>query len=83
MSFEFTDEEKALILRNRQIAANRKTIERQRIFALETAVKYETWLQENKCSSTFSTFVDEFGYQAADSLVFKQVEAIRNAAVIS
>jgi hypothetical protein len=80
--FEVTEHEKKLILQMRRDEANRKTIQRQRLFAMETAAKYEAWLQENNRGSTFSTFVDEFGYQAADKLVFEQVEAIRLAAVI-
>lgn len=82
MTFEITEAEKTLILQRRQQDANLKTIQRQRLFALETAAKYEAWLQENKRGSSFSTFVDEFGYQAADKLVFGQVELIRFAAVI-
>jgi hypothetical protein len=82
MIFEITEPEKKLILQMRQDEANRKTIRRQRLFALETAAKYEAWLQENNRRSSFSTFVDEFGYQATDKLVFEQVESIRHAAVI-
>jgi hypothetical protein len=82
MIFEITESEKKLILQMRRDEANRKTIQRQRVFALETALKYETWLQENKRGSSFSTFVDEFGCQVADKLVFEQVESIRHAAVI-
>ncbi|MCF7963989.1 MAG: hypothetical protein K9L79_00450 [Methylobacter tundripaludum] len=81
-AFDVTEDEKKQILQRRQHEANLKTIQRQRLFALETAAKYEAWLQENNRGSTFSTFVDEFGYQAADKLVFGQVEAIRLAAVI-
>jgi long-subunit acyl-CoA synthetase (AMP-forming) len=82
MIFEITESEKKLILQMRRDEANRKTIQRQRLFALEIAAKYEAWLQENNRGSSFSTFVDEFGYQVADKLVFEQIEAIRHAAEI-
>jgi hypothetical protein len=48
---------------------------------LRLATEWESWLQRNRRGSTFSTFVDEFGYDeiGADT-IYRRVEAVRQMA---
>lgn len=78
---DITEEERALILANRQKAIE---IQAQKVLMqtmLEIAARYEAWLQEQGCRSSFSTFVNEFGYDKNDSqAMFRYVEHLRGEA---
>jgi len=63
-------EEKAEILRRRDTAQRRHTAHLNNVALLRIAADYLDWLYINGRGSTFSTFVDEFGY---DSLLAKSV----------
>ncbi|MDO9163571.1 MAG: hypothetical protein U1E13_04775 [Methylophilaceae bacterium] len=63
-------EEKAEILRRRDTAQRRHTAHLNNLALLRIAADYLDWLYINGRGSTFSTFVDEFGY---DSLLAKSV----------
>lgn len=76
-----TDAERELILQRRAEQERAAVALAERRAILDIASRYEAWLQDNGRGSTFSTFVDEFGYDdigAGD--VFSRVEAIRAAA---
>jgi hypothetical protein len=78
---ELTEEEQNLILKRREEIAALEETRRVKLLTLETAAKYEAWLQQEGRGSTFSTFVDEFGYDEHDaSSMFKRVEVLRAAA---
>ena len=52
-----------------------------RLMAIRVAAEYEEWLQENGRFDSFSTFINEFGYQKPDgSLMHEYVKRIRDAA---
>lgn len=80
-NLELTDEERAMVLKRRDEARRASEARAATRAALQIAAEYESWLQDNGRGSTFSTFVNEFGYDklgAGD--VFRRVEAIRAAA---
>lgn len=80
-TIELTEDEQKLILKRRYEIAAKEESRRVKLQSIETAAKYEAWLQNEGRGSTFSTFVDEFGYDEHDaSAVFRRVEAIRVAA---
>lgn len=60
-------------------AALEKKRKRERVTViLKTAWEYDVWLTSNRRGSSFSTFVNEFGFDGNDSSsVFKEVEATR------
>lgn len=51
--------------------------------ALHVSLRYQCWLSRNRQGSSYSTFVNAFGYQQSDcSEMFRVVEKIRAAAEI-
>lgn len=52
---------------------------------LATALEYEKWLQKNGAGNSFSTFVDEFGYERTDQIrvkiIYDCVNTLRRAAL--
>lgn len=72
------DEERDLILRNRAIKDEARARDELRIRILKTALEYEAWLQCHGRGSSFSTFVDEFGFdENGNAALFKSVEMVR------
>ncbi|WP_155931059.1 hypothetical protein [Methylomonas sp. 11b] len=68
------NEEKAEILKQRELAKWRHTAHLNNVALLRIAADYLDWLYINGRGSTFSTFVDEFGYDSKlASAVFNQV----------
>lgn len=78
MLINLTEDERALILRRREKAEAEALALLAKLQVIETAAKYEAWLQSNKRGSSFSTFVNEFGYQEAGAdVMFFRVENVR------
>ena len=76
-----TKEEKAIILSRRNEQRKIEEIQSKRLQILQISFDYEKWLIENGRFSSFTTFVDEFGYDEKDNaIIFKQVESIRHHA---
>lgn len=73
LAIKFDDEEIEIIKKHR--AAKEKSDLRfnNRIKALDIARKYDIWLRKNGRGSSFSTFVDEFGFEGDDSFFMYQV----------
>lgn len=75
-----TESERAMVLQRREQEAKEAKNRAFRLKALGIAADYEAWLQTNNRGSTFSTFVEEFGYdELGADYVFRHVEAIRAA----
>lgn len=78
---ELTDQEKQIIIAHRKKLEERELRKRYAVFCLETAYKYEKWLQENGFGSTYSTFCDDFGFAGWGDIsrnsTFEKVEKIR------
>lgn len=62
-----TEEERQLILKHRAEKASYEEKHPLRIKVLDLTRRYDEWLYKNGCGDTFSTFVDEFGYDAHDA----------------
>lgn len=81
MEMEFTDEEKQLIL---QIRSQKRKEEEDRQFqqsALKVTSMWLDWSARDGSGLTFSTFVNEFGYEEQDGKeMFSAVERILVAA---
>lgn len=76
-----TESERALIIQRREDEKKAAEARASRRSALRVAADYEAWLQDNGRGSTFSTFVNEFGYdEAGAGDVFRRVETIRQVA---
>lgn len=77
-STDLTQEEINLILGHREKQKERARERKNRIHLLDIAKKYEEWLQDNNRGSSFSTFMDEFGFSGLIAKdVFRLVEEIR------
>lgn len=76
-----TDSELEIVLKLREKNARATNERALKLDMLRLAAEYEFWLQNNCMGSTFSTFIDGFGYdKVGASGVFRRVEAIREAA---
>lgn len=77
-----TDSELEIVLKLREKNARATNERALKLDMLRLAAEYEFWLQNNCMSSTFSTFMDGFGYGKVGAPgVFRRVEAIREAAL--
>ena len=73
-----TDEEIKIIHKHREEKAAVAQRLWEKLKILELAMKFEKWLQDNGRGPSFSTFVNEFGYEEKDaSSIFKAVMVIR------
>ena len=61
-----TDDEIYLIRSLRAEQAALAALQSRRMKALDTAASYGRWLFENGAGTSFSTFINEFGYQERD-----------------
>ena len=80
-TMQLDDDEIALIERHR--TEKRKRVERDSfaLVALKIAAGYEEWLQREGLGDSFSTFVNEYGYQGKNAgRMHEAVKAIRQAA---
>ncbi len=68
--FNRLNEEKAEILRRRELSQQRHTAHLNNVALLRIAADYLDWLYINGRGSTFSTFGNEFGF---DSMLAKKV----------
>lgn len=59
---ELTPSEEKMILESRQKQKYFLKRKASALHLLKTAYEYETWLQEHGRGSSFTTFLDEFGY---------------------
>lgn len=76
-----SDEEINLINDHRAQKAKKLHLDKSRRRVLHVALQYRLWLARKGRGSSFSTFVDEFGYQERDcSEIFRVVENILSAA---
>jgi hypothetical protein len=64
MPLELTEEEEQLVLKKRKGEAQKKQARELALCCIRTAHKYALWLEENGAGDTYSTFCDEFGYEA-------------------
>lgn len=80
MALILTPEEKALILNNREKANRASKKAEMKLRVLKIAGNYESWLQANGRGSSFSTFVEEFGFDEPGAAeFFRRVEKVRAA----
>lgn len=76
-----TDDEVKLIENNRAKKAQQEWRINNRIKTLVTALRYDKWLKKNGRGSSFSTFVNEYGYEDKDaSDMYKVVKEVIQAA---
>ncbi|MDI1278029.1 hypothetical protein [Methylobacter sp.] len=76
-----SDEELEIIQKHRDKKEKVSLRFNNRIKALETARAYDIWLRENGMLSSFSTFMNDFGYEEEDaSFMYKVVKEILAAA---
>lgn len=61
-----TEDEIELILARRAEKAAIERLQARRMKALETTARYGRWLFENGYGTSFSTFINQFGYQEHD-----------------
>lgn len=81
MNMELTASEQEMIRKHRAAQAADAERRSARRVTLDTASRYEAWLQDHGRGSTFSTFVDEFGYNGKDvAEMFRKVEKVISAA---
>lgn len=79
---DLTDEELSIVRRHREEKAARAASQALRLSALKLAAEYDEWLSTNGRGSSFSTFVDEFGYEESDcSLMYRIVQKLRETAL--
>ena len=64
MPLELTEEEEQLILKKREEETLKKQAREKALRLIRTAHGYAVWLEENGAGDTYSTFCDEFGYEA-------------------
>lgn len=75
------EDEIALIERHRAEKKKRKDRDNFALLALKVAAGYEEWLQREQEGDSFSTFVNQYGYQGGDaSKLHDVIKAIRAAA---
>jgi len=75
---DLTQEEINLILEYREKQKKRARERKNRLHILDIAKKYEEWLQDNRMGSTFTVFIDGFGFSSPIATdVFRHVEEIR------
>ncbi|WP_220814082.1 hypothetical protein [Pseudomonas paralcaligenes] len=78
--FDLDEEERALIYAHRQQKEQAREQRMLRLRVLELALRYETWLQKQGRGSSFSTFVNEFGYDdPGGKHLYTLVQAVRDA----
>lgn len=81
---ELTEQEKDMVLEHRKKQVVLTSQKRYALFCLETAYRYEQWLQANSNGSTYSTFCNDFGFDSwgdySRSQTFATVEIIRELA---
>ena len=81
---ELTEQEERMIIEHRQAKEVRESRKRYALFVLETAHKYEKWLQETGNGSTYSTFCNDFGFggwgEISRNDTFNTVEDLRELA---
>lgn len=63
---ELTDEEKRVILERRKAKEQAEKRELDTRHLLNTAFRFLYWLDENGAGATFSTFCDDFEYEAKE-----------------
>jgi hypothetical protein len=85
MSIELSEAEGEMILENRKKQEEFLRRKTSALHLLKTAYDYETWLQAHGRESSFTTFLDEFGYDGIEgktsAMVFKQVSYLRESAL--
>ncbi|MCL7420845.1 MAG: hypothetical protein M8364_08085 [Methylobacter sp.] len=75
-----SDEELKIIQKHREAQAKKHRRYENRIKALEIALEYDIWLRDHGRRSSFSTFVNEFGYEEEDSsFMYGVVEEVLEA----
>jgi hypothetical protein len=79
-TMELTDSEAAHIEEMRQKDQAEKEYRKTTLEILRTAYEYENWLQKNGYGSSYSTFCDDFGY-GADQTLYNAVEKVRTTAI--
>lgn len=80
-SLELTELELEMIRRHRAAQAVDAARRTARRVTLDVASRYEAWLQSNDRGSSYTTFVDEFGYDEKDAgEMFRKVETVILAA---
>ena len=47
-------------------AAKRREVRERTLHVLDVAMRYATWMDETGIGDTYSTFCDDFGYEAVD-----------------
>ena len=78
---ELTAEEVSMVKRHREKIAMEKASNELLIRVLVATADYEKWLQENSAGSSYTTFLDDFGYQGVDpKMTFNFVEHLRRKA---
>lgn len=65
---DLTQTEKDLILARRAQEAEDTARAHYRLHVLDVAHRFATWKAENGAGSSFTTFCDDFGYEAPDGV---------------
>jgi len=63
---ELTDEEKRIVMEHRKVKEQAKKHERDIRNLLYTAFRFRFWLDDNGAGATYSTFCNDFGYEAKE-----------------
>lgn len=78
---QLDDDEIALVERHRAEKKKRADRDAFVLLTLKVAAGYEEWLQREQQSDSFSTFVNQYGYQCAEaSKLHDAIKVIRAAA---
>ena len=78
---KISPEEARIINERRALKAREKHHEKLKRRALQVALRYQCWLSRKRQGSSYSTFLNSFGYQRSDcSDMFRVVEQIIAAA---
>ncbi len=77
---ELTEYERKMVLADRLRRVQEQESLRMRRVVLDLAARYEAWLQDNGRGSTFSTFVNEFGYDEIGAAeIYRRVQKVQAA----
>lgn len=66
VTMQLTERESAIIEEHRKRAVEKIRQQRLQLKLLKIAADFEEWKQENGAGATYSTFCNDFGYEASE-----------------
>lgn len=66
MAIEITEQEEQLILQLRRAEQEETRRRNSALKVLKTAYEFEAWMQQEGAGPTYSTFCEDFGYEAIE-----------------